>query len=152
MGKAFYTAAKERSEEQEDQNKELGKPITFTIDKVEYAAYRPTEDQITLFTAAFGRDSTGADRTEGLVNFLHDTLDPASYQRIIARIRDRDDDYGFVQAYELLEWLMEEFTAFSSEGSSSSTTGPKPTGTRSTGRVAGKGSTRSTSARGASAI
>lgn len=147
MGKEFHTAAKERqAEEQGDDGS-----VSFKIDGKEATAYRPTETQIALFSASFGRDATESDRTAALKDFLADTLDTTTYRNILARMRDRDDPFGFAEAMEILEWVMELFTDFPSAPSSDSTPSPKATGGRSTARAPGKGSTRSTSVRGGSA-
>lgn len=134
--------------------------IEFTIggkeDDKPYVAFRPTTTQIAMFGTVTAGTVPSGERIAGIFDFLKAIVDAADYQRIRARLSDRDDPfelYGTDDSAGLitvLSGVVTYWAGFPTEPSGSSPTTPTPTGPRSTGRAPGKGSTRSTSSRTAS--
>lgn len=112
----------------------------------QYHATRPTEERLFLLAALAGsEDSTGAEEAAATLELLKDALPEDEYRALRRRIGDPDDFVDIEMLQDILMWLVEEWSAFPTEPSSVSSAPPPATGTRSTGRVRGAGSTSSAS-------
>ena len=112
----------------------------------QYHATRPTEERLFLLAALAGsEDATGTEEAAATLELLRDALPEDEFRVLRRRIADPSDfvDIGMIQ--DILMWLVEEWSTFPTEPSSVSSAPPPATGTRSTGRVRGEGSTSSTS-------
>jgi hypothetical protein len=110
-----------------------------------FHATQPTDERMFLTAALIGdEDSVGAEAAAAMA-LLRDSLPPAEFRILRARIADPEDSVDLEVVQEVLAWLMEEWSSFPTGQSSASSTSPTSTGTKSTGRVRGSGSTRSPS-------
>lgn len=130
--------------------------VTFALDRTDdeynviesdiFHATQPTDERLFLIAAMVGdEDAVGSEATATL-ELLRDSLPPDEYRTLRRRLADPDDQDATLEVVqEVIEWLMEQWTAFPTQPSSDSSTSQTPSGTKSTGRAPGRGSTRSTS-------
>lgn len=104
----------------------------------------PGDGAISLFMAAMGADADEVDVLATLFSFLESAFNRADYRFLRRMVRDEELEYE--QLMELISDMMEGWMAFPTKPASGSTRSPQSTGTPSTGRVRGPGSTRQNSA------
>lgn len=122
-----------------DENEEVVKSTTFH-------ATMPTDENLFLLAAMAGDDdANAAEEAAGIMSLFKQSLPEDEYRELRSRLRDPEDDVTLDVLQEVIPWLMEEWTAFPTQPASVSSVSPPSTGARSTGRVRGAGSTRSTS-------
>jgi hypothetical protein len=132
--------------------------VTFTLDWVDdedpekvlrtdtFTATRPTDERLFLIAAMAGdEDAGGAAEAAAVMDVFKDSLPEDQYRTLRQRIKDPDDDVNLDMLQDVMFWLMGEWSSFPTEPASDSSVSPPSTGARSTGRVRGQGSTRSTS-------
>lgn len=127
--KEFTTAA-----EQSDQDAE--QPLEFAIDGQVLRAYKPTEGQLAITMSALGRHTDEMTKTAGVIDFFVQILDEESYNYVVNRLLSREDPLGLQEIEDVLEWLVEEWTARPTQPPSGSTR------SRSSGGPKSKPSTR----------
>lgn len=138
--------------------KEARPVVAFTLDWVDdedeenvlrsdtFHATMPTDERLFLIAAAMGQDDEGvASEAAAIMDLLRDSLPPAEYRVLRSRLADPADSVDMEVMSEVLEWLMEKWSDFPTQPSSESSKSPTTSGQKSTGRVRGPGSTRSTS-------
>ena len=127
----------------EDENGE-----EFAVRRDEFVATMPSEEQLMLVYAQGGNSEANVgDELSAVLRVFKDSLPPAQYKVLMSRFRDPEDpDVDSELLMEIFQWLMEQWQSFPTQPQSVSSASPGTTGPRSTGRVRGKGSTRSTSA------
>lgn len=103
----------------------------------------PGKGQLTLMIADSAENQTAA-----MMNLFKKTLSPSHLRFIRAGLAS--EEITIAQLQEMVVDAVEEWSTFPTKRRSASTASPQRTGTRSTGRSPGAGSTRSTSSRGAS--
>lgn len=110
---------------------ENAKPVTFTIDDDTFTAYPPTESQVAymLSSQARGRDVT--DSIAGVIDFFDGILDKHAQEVFRRRLLDREDPFDFAMVREIIEGLMEEWTARPTKPSRGSTSSRRSTGPKS---------------------
>lgn len=112
----------------------------------QFHATMPTEERLFLLAALAGdEDSDGAAEAAATMDLLRDALPNAEFRLLKRRLGDPEDIVDIEMLQEILMWLVEEWSTFPTVPSSGSSVSPPSTGTRSTGRVRGEGSTHSTS-------
>src|SRR5687768_2660530 len=138
--------------------KSAERPITaFTLDWVDdedeekvyrsdtFHATKPTDERLFLVAAMIGdEDHLGSEAT-AVLDIFRDSLPHDEYVILKQRLVDPEDSVDMETIAEVLEWLMESWSDFPTGPSSASSQSPTRTGTNSTGRVRGTGSTRSPS-------
>lgn len=130
--------------------------VEFTLDWVDeegevvksttFHSTMPSDENLFLLAAMAGdEDASAAEEAAGIMSLFKQSLPEAEYKELRSRLRDPEDDVTLEVLQEVIPWLMEEWTAFPTQPASASSASPASTGARSTGRVRGQGSTRSTS-------
>lgn len=116
----------------------------YVVRRDDFTATSPTEEQLLLVYAQGAReDATVGDEVSALLSFFKDILPASQYKVLLKRLRDPDDlDVDLQTLDELFKWIMEQWQDFPTTPPSGSSTSQGGTGTKSTGRVRGKGSTR----------
>lgn len=118
---------------------EVERPKERTI-----VAQYPGDGSISLFLAAMGADAEEVDVLATLFSLLENMFNTSDYRFLRKLIRTEELEYENLM--ELIADAMEGWMAFPTQRASASTRSPQQTGTRSTGRVRGPGSTQLTSA------
>ena len=84
--------------------------IPFQLDGVPMIAYVPTDTQAVMFYRLVSRTATLADRLNGALEFLEQTIEPASFERIRRRVLDPSDPFDLDPGLsDLLKWIAEEY-------------------------------------------
>jgi len=132
--------------------------VEFTLDWVDdedpekilrsdmFHATRPTDERLFLIAAMAGDEESGAaSEAAAVMEIFRVALPAEEFRTLRSRIKDPDDDVNLDMLQDVLFWLMGEWSSFPTEPASNSSKSPPATGVKSTGRVRGPGSTRSTS-------
>jgi hypothetical protein len=110
-----------------------------------FHARRPTDERLFILAAMAGdEDAGGAEEAAVTLDLLKDILSAEEFKTLKTRLLDPEDDVDMDMLQEVLMWLVGEWASFPTEPSSDSSTSQDASGTKSTGRVRGPGSTRST--------
>lgn len=111
-----------------------------------FHAKRPTDERLFLLAAMAGdEDADGAQEAAVTLDLLKDILSEAEFKTLKARLLDDTDDVDMDMLQDVLMWLVEQWASFPTEPSSDSSVSQGASGTKSTGRVRGPGSTQSVS-------
>lgn len=113
------------------------KPIEISIDDTDdrkVYAYRPADGQLAMLMAAFGRGMTGSDMVAATVNFFCGLFEDDDRIYIEDRLLSRDRNISIERIQELMEDLIEKWSARptqppSGSASSQPTGGPNSTPT-----------------------
>lgn len=107
---------------------------------------RPSEEQLFLLAAGVGGDdANAADEAAAVMSLLRQTLPPTELRLMKSRLADPEDGLDMEILVGTVQDLMQAWSDFPTKPSSASAGSPVSSGARSTGRVRGQGSTRSTS-------
>jgi hypothetical protein len=106
--------------------------LRFKIDKTEIVCFRPNDGQIAMLLASTSRYTKFETRLAGMIDFMVGTMDDDSREYVVARLMDRDDEFGMEQMEEILEWMVEEWVARPTQPPSDSSPSPKNDGERLT--------------------
>jgi hypothetical protein len=96
-------------------------------------AYAPTDGQLVMVASNFTDTADNMQKVAAAINFFTGTLDEDSLVYVKRRLLDRHDPFGVEEVTEILEWLLEEWSARPTKSSSGSSASPVATGRRSTG-------------------
>jgi hypothetical protein len=109
-------------------------PITFKIDGDEFTAYPPTPGQMAMLVSAQaeGRDVTTS--MAAIIDFIDGLLDEDGREMYRRRLLDRDDPFDFDTVNEIMEGLMEEWSARPTKSPSDYASSRKSGGSRSTAK------------------
>jgi hypothetical protein len=131
--------------------------VAFTLDWVDdedpekvirsdtFHATRPTDERLFLIAALAGdEDAGGVAEAAAVVEIFRDALPEDEYRILRRRIKDPEDDVNLDMLQDVMFWLMGEWSSFPTAPASDSSASRRSTGAKSTGRVRGPGSTRST--------
>ena len=110
-----------------------------------FHAKMPTDERLFLVAARLGDDENVTAEAAAIMELLQDILPAAEYRVLRQRLSDPEDSVGMETIEQVLAWLMEKWSDFPTQQSADSSTSPTSSGTKSTGRVRGPGSTRSPS-------
>jgi hypothetical protein len=110
-----------------------------------FHATMPTDERLFLVAALIGDDDNPGAEAAGVMELLRDILPASEFRTLKGRLADTKDSVDMDVIQEVLEWLMEKWSTFPTERSAASSKSPTSTGTKSTGRVRGQGSTHSPS-------
>jgi hypothetical protein len=110
----------------------------------DFTATMPGDEQLLVMVAEGGREgATVADEVAALLDFFRAALPAAQYRLLFRRFKDpQDPDVDFETLQDIFQWLMEQWQDFPTQQPAGSSKSSGSTGTKSTGRVRGKGSTR----------
>jgi len=125
----FKTAVDDKQTDPEEEGTE------FAVDGVLCTAYRPKDGQLAMLMASTGRHTTSSEQIAGVINFFVNVLDDDSQQYIVGRLLDRTDKFGIDEVQEIMEWLIEEWSARPTKSPSDSRTSRQTGGRKSTGRT-----------------
>jgi hypothetical protein len=110
-----------------------------------FHATKPTDEMLFLTAALMGDEDTVGSEATAVLDLFRDALPYAEFRTLKERIQDPEDSVDLDVVQDVLGWLMESWSDFPTVPSSGSSSSPTSTGTKSTGRAPGKGSTRSPS-------
>jgi hypothetical protein len=141
--KSFQLAVKEGT-----QAADAPQPVSFELTDADggaqpFTANFPPEGELLLFMAAQSDDSEDADRAAAVLSLLKSMFPAEEYQLLRGYLRSGALETERLS--EILEWIIEQWSGFPTKPAGGSSGSPARTGTRSTGRVRGTGSTLSVS-------
>lgn len=102
----FVTAVKEVVEEEG----QVG-DLEFKVDGREITAHRPKDGQIAMLMVSMGRHRSEMESTVGVIDFFVEVLDEESHAYIVDKLLDRTDEFGLEEVSEIMQWMIEEWTA-----------------------------------------
>lgn len=140
MVKQFDTSARRGVSMIED-----AEDLTFMWGDVEMVAHPPSSGQLALFMAGQAGGSTAlghAQRIRAIFDFLASVLDQSAYDIVE---QDLHEGVDVEVVIEVVEYLVEEWSARPTSPPRDSSPSRRTTGTRSTATRRGKGSTSGTS-------
>jgi hypothetical protein len=112
----------------------------------QFHATLPSDERLFLLAAMAGdEEASGAAEAAATLELLKAALPEDEFRLLKHRMLDDADSVDMDMVQDILMWLTEEWSTFPTVQSSASSASPPSTGARSTGRVRGSGSTRSTS-------
>lgn len=109
-----------------------------------FHATQPSDERLFLIAAILG-DEDGGGEPAAVLELFRDSLPRNEFRILKARLADPEDSVDLDVFKDVLEWLMEKWADFPTQQSAASSPSQTSTGTNSTGRVRGQGSTRSAS-------
>lgn len=130
--------------ELDDEGKRGSKQVE--VDRLETTARKPKEAIWMMMMASLSERAGTNEALAAAIDFVRKSLPDDDAMWLVMRLWDNDDNYGLDDIQEIVEYLMEEWTANPTESPSASTSTPSRTGKRSTAhssrRVAVSTSTR----------
>lgn len=147
--KEFITAAKAAADDPDAVEAEV---ITFQVDGREIEMLPPSEGQVAILLAGASDMSSGTEMIASSINFFMSLLaHPKDVTYFKRRLLDRNDEFGAENIAQIVEWLVEEWTARPTKQPSDFTPSQQSGGRKSTGHKRHAASTRSSSVPTASA-
>lgn len=124
-----------RSAQQDDSP--LGdEPLEFTIGGDEFIVYPPTTAMFALFLASQADNRSIPDQMAGVVDMIDNLLEPSQRSTFHKRLLDREHPLDFDVLQEIIEWMLEEWSARPTQQSSDSSSSRKTAGRKSTAKRA----------------
>jgi hypothetical protein len=123
--KEFVTALRAAEEPDEEH-------VEFTIDGHVLKCYRPSPAQLAYAMSAVGRRRETSEKVAGIIDFFVEVLDEESQAYVENRLLNRKDPFGLDEVEQVLEWMVEEWTARPTEPPSGSTRSRSNGGRKST--------------------
>lgn len=130
----FVTAVKDHAAD------EVGFDIPITLDKGtenewKMTVYKPSEGQLTAFTALAGDDlASNAQVVARSINFLNSLLDPEDQRYLARRLLDRHDEFGGEDVANILTKILEEWGGKGGGSHTASQRSRRPSGKATTAR------------------
>lgn len=103
-GLSFTSTVKDRDAEG------YGETRVFDVDGELYVMVRPIDDAFVLLTTAAAATTPMPDRVAAILEFLAEAVDEGDQIRLRARMKDPNDDFGFLDLLDILERVVETFT------------------------------------------
>jgi hypothetical protein len=113
---------------------EDAEPIEFKVDGDVFTAYPPTAGQMAMMLAAQADSRDVPENVAGVIDFFDGLLDDEGRDTFRRRLLDRDDPFDFDMVNEIMEGLMEEWSARPTKSPSVSATSQRSGGPRSTAK------------------
>jgi hypothetical protein len=113
---------------------EGAKPIQFTIDGDEFTAYPPTPGQMAMLVAAQADSREVPESIAAVIDFLDGLFDDEAKDMYRKRLLDRDDPFDFDTVNEIVEGLLEEWSARPTKSPSDYASSRKSAGSKSTAK------------------
>lgn len=123
---------------------EGAEPIEFNLDGDVFTAYPPSPGQLALLISAQADSREVTESIAAVIDFLNGILDEDAQAVFRRRLLDREDPFDFDSVNEIVEGLIEEWSARPTQPSSDSPSLPKTAGSRSTAKPRSKAVKRST--------
>jgi hypothetical protein len=96
-------------------------------------AERPTDGQIAVLMATTNaKHLTEGEMVAGIINFFASTLDDQTHNYITNKLLDRKDPFGLLEVQDIIQWMMEEWSARPTKSSPASTQSQRSDGPNST--------------------
>lgn len=102
------------------------------VNRVQCRAKRPTPGQVAYLTASVHKRAALEQQIAGAINFCMAIMDQETSAYLSDRLLDMDDPFELPQLQEIIEALIEEWSARPTEQSSDSSPSPDATGPTST--------------------
>lgn len=109
-------------------------PLLFKVGDDEFTAYPPTTAMFALFMASQSDTREVQDKVAGLVDFLDQLIDEEQRITFHRALLDRDHPLSFTMLQDIVEWLVEEWSARPTQESSDSSPQQRTGGRTSTGK------------------
>ncbi len=113
---------------------EGAEPIEFSIDGDVFTAYPPSSGQLAMMIAAQADSREVAESVAAVIDFLDGILDEDAQETFRRRLLDREDPFDFDTVNEIVEGLIEEWSARPTKSPSASSSSRKSAGSRSTAK------------------
>jgi hypothetical protein len=120
---------------------ENAEPIEFSIDGETFTAYPPSAGQLAMLTAAQADSRDVTESMAAIIDFLDGMLDEDAQAMYRRRLLDRDDPFDFDTVNDIVEGLIEEWSARPTKSPSVSSPSRKSAGSRSTARPRSRATT-----------
>jgi hypothetical protein len=113
---------------------EDAEPIEFKVDDDVFVAYPPSAGQMALMLAAQADSRDAAESVAGIIDFFDGMLEEDARETFRRRLMDRDDPFDFDMVNDIMEGLIEEWSARPTKSPSVSATSRGSGGPRSTAK------------------
>ena len=87
----------------------------------EFKAYRPLPSQFAIAVSATGPRRDVGTKLAGIIDFMVEVLDDEGEAYVTNRLLDRKDPFGLPELEQIMEWMIEEWSARPTERPSGST-------------------------------
>lgn len=111
-------------------------PLSFKIGDDEFTVYPPTTAMFALFLSSQAENRTIADQMAGVVDLVDGLLTEEQRPLFHKRLLDRNHPLDFDVLQEIIEWLLEEWSARPTQESSDSSSSQRSGGRKSTAKRA----------------
>jgi hypothetical protein len=109
-------------------------PIEFSIDGETFTAYPPSPGQLAMLVAAQADSRDVSESMAAVIDFLDGILDEDAQAMYRKRLLDRTDPFDFDTVNEIVEGLIEEWSARPTKSPSASSSSRRTGGSRSTAK------------------
>lgn len=109
-------------------------PIPFKVDGEEFMAYPPSPGQMAMLISAQAESRDVTESVAAIIDFLDGILDEDAQAMFRRRLLDRDDPFDFDTVNEIVEGLIEDWSARPTMSPSASSSSRKSAGSRSTAK------------------
>jgi hypothetical protein len=116
-------------------------PIQFTIDGEEFTAYPPSPGQLAMLVAAQADSRDVSESMAAIIDFLDGILDEDAQAMYRRRLMDRNDPFDFDTVNDIVEGLVEEWSARPTKSPSVSSSSRRTAGSRSTAKPRSRATT-----------
>jgi hypothetical protein len=130
LSREFKTAARKTKPTVFDD----AEPLTFSIDGEEFTAYPPSAGQMAMLIAAQADSRDASESIAAIIDFLDGILDEDAQAMYRRRLLDREDPFDFDTVNDIVEGLVEEWSARPTKSPSASSSSRRSAGSRSTAK------------------
>lgn len=109
--------------------------MEFAVDGQTCRCFEPSPGQLAILLASISSTQSWTHQVAGVINFFDAVLDDDSRTYITQRLLDRQDRFGIEEVQEIIEWMVEEWSARPTRSPSGSTPSPPKGGRKSTART-----------------
>jgi len=109
-------------------------PIEFMVDGEQYTAYPPTPGQMALLVSAQAKNRDPGESIAAIIDFLDGILDENAQADFRKRLLDREDPFDFDNVEQIMEGLIEEWSARPTPSPSASASSQANGGRKSTAK------------------
>lgn len=120
---------------------EDAQPIEFVIDGETFTAYPPSPGQMAMLIAAQADSRDVSESMAAIIDFLDGILDEDAQAMYRKRLMDRNDPFDFDTVNEIVEGLVEEWSARPTKSPSVSSSSRRTAGSRSTAKPRSRATT-----------
>lgn len=113
---------------------EDAQPIEFAIDGETFTAYPPSPGQMAMLIAAQADSRDVSESMAAIIDFLDGILDEDAQAMYRKRLMDRNDPFDFDTVNDIVEGLVEEWSARPTKSPSVSSSSRRTAGSRSTAK------------------